>query len=115
MMPDPASEDIGLIGESTMAAGQFGVSLTPSLASQLSPNNVAAPMTQLLVMYHPARPEQFSKVRRLLDEYIDRPARQIFVEGMVLEISEDGLRDLGVEWELDSPPIFWRSGSLAVQ
>ncbi len=111
LMPDPDPEYTGLIGEGGTSQGRFGVSLTPSLASPLKPNTVSAPMTQILVMYHPAHPEQFSRVRRLLDEFVDRPARQIFVEGMVLEISEDGLRDLGVEWELNSPPLFWRIGS----
>jgi general secretion pathway protein D len=62
-------------------------------------------------MFHPAHPEQFSRVRRLLDDLIDRPARQIFVEGMVLEISEDGLRDLGIEWELRGGPISLNFGS----
>ncbi|MHC5115200.1 MAG: hypothetical protein ACYTGP_12320, partial [Planctomycetota bacterium] len=69
-------------------------------------------MTQLLVMYHPAHPEQFSRVDKLVDEYIDRPARQIFVEGMVLQIGENGLKDLGIEWEMNSGPIRWRAGSL---
>ncbi|MBT8484357.1 MAG: hypothetical protein KJO43_02175, partial [Phycisphaerae bacterium] len=110
-VPDPAAKDVGLIGDSTARGGEFGLSLTPSLASPLSENNVAAPMTQLLVMFHPARPEQYSRVRSLIDDFVDRPARQIFVEGLVLEISEDGLRDLGIEWELAEGPVFWRFGS----
>ncbi|MDY7107639.1 MAG: ABC transporter transmembrane domain-containing protein [Planctomycetota bacterium] len=110
-VPDPAAADVGLIGKGSVSGGQFGLSLTPSLASDLNPNTIASPMTQLLVMFHPAHPEQFSRVRSLIDEFIDRPARQILVEGMVLEISETGLKDLGIEWELDQAPIFFRAGS----
>ncbi len=111
-VPDPAAADIGLVGEGGAKGGMFGLSLTPGVAGKLSANNVASPMTQLMVMFHPAHPEQFSRVQKLIDEYIDRAARQIFVEGMVLEISESGLRDLGIEWELDQGPVLFRSGSL---
>jgi ABC-type multidrug transport system fused ATPase/permease subunit len=112
LVPDPAREDIGLIGESQIAQGEFGVTIMPNVATALSPNTVASPMTQLLVMFHPAHPDQFSRARRLIDEFIDKPARQIFVEGMVLEISESGLTDLGVEWEINSGSVNWRFGSL---
>jgi len=69
---------------------------------------------QLMIIFHPAHPEQFSDVRRLLDDFIDRPARQIFIEGMVLEISESGLKDLGVDWALlnSGAPLTARLGSL---
>lgn len=111
-MPDPQATATGLVGTSAVKVGEFGVSLTPSLASELSENTIATPMTRLMVLYHPARPDQVSRVRTLLHETIDRPARQILVEGMVLEISDDGLRELGVEWELDEGPIQLRVGSL---
>lgn len=111
-IPDPKPENIGLIGQSGLASGEFGLSLTPSVASQLASETIASPMTQLMVLFHPAHPEQFSRVRMLIDKYIDRPARQIFIEGMVLEISEEGLKDLGIEWELNEGPISWRVGSL---
>ena len=106
MMPDPVAADVGLIGAKTNAQdSQWGLSLTPGVAADITANAVASPMTQLMVMFHPAHPEQFSRVRRALDMYIDRPARQIFIEGMVLEISEDGLKDLGISWDLDQGPL----------
>lgn len=111
-MPDPKKETTGLLGQgASPGGGAFKLSLTPNLASALPENTIASPMSQILVMFHPAHPEQYSRVRRLLDDYVDRPARQIFIEGMVLEISEDGLRDLGIEWELQSGPITFRAGS----
>ncbi|MCD6364278.1 MAG: hypothetical protein J7M14_00205, partial [Planctomycetes bacterium] len=96
---DPKKEYTGLIGAKTSTGGSK-LSLTPGVASEMTDNAISSPMTQLMVMFHPAHPEQFSRVRRALDNYIDRPARQIFIEGMVLEISEQGLKDLGIEWEL---------------
>lgn len=113
-IPDPAAEVTGLVGKASAASGQnkFGLSLTPNEASQLPGATIASPMTQLLVLFHPARPEQYSRVRRLLDERIDRPARQIFVEGLVLEISEEGLKDLGIEWEIDGGSIVINGGVL---
>ena len=101
---DPKKEYTGLIGATGGTAtttGTFRLSMSPGVASGMEDNAIGTPMTQLLVMFHPAHPEQFSQVRAALDEYIDRPARQIFIEGMVLEISEQGLKDLGVDWALN--------------
>ena len=96
---NPAKEYTGLIGAEKVI-GKSKLSLTPGVAAELSDNAIASPTNQLLVLFHPAHPEQFSEVRRILDDIIDRPARQIFIDAMVLEISETGLRDLGVEWDL---------------
>ncbi len=108
---DPAKDYTGLIGEKTSIA-KSKLSLSPGVASALSDNAIASPLTQLLVLFHPAHPGQFSEVRRILDELVDRPARQIFIEGMVLEISEEGLKELGVEWELDDPLLNITAGAL---
>ena len=96
---DPKATDTGLIGADAKLGGGK-VSLTPGTAGKITENAVAGPMTQLMIMFHPAHPGQFSDVRRMLDTFIDRPARQIFIEGMVLEISENGLKELGVKWDL---------------
>lgn len=99
-MPGPTSEQTGLLGaEREMEKGAFDLSVTPSVATPLPTDANTAPTSQLLVYYHPAHPEQFGRVKKVLSEFIDRPTRQIFVEGMVLEISEEGLSELGVEWE----------------
>jgi len=94
---DPGKQYTGLVGAGTKTSGSK-LSLTPGVAAEMSDNAIASPTNQLLVLFHPAHPEQFSEVRRILDDLVDRPARQIFIDAMVLEISEDGLRDLGVEW-----------------
>lgn len=113
-IPDPEKADTGLIGAGTQAQkSNWGLSLTPGVASEITDNPVASPMCQLMVVFHPAHPEQFSKVRHALDTYIDRPARQIFIEAMVLEIGEEGLEDLGINWEMAGSPVSINSlGSL---
>ncbi len=111
-MPSPTPDQIGLVGSSGAAQGTFGVTVLPSIATPLSPDLVSSPSSRLLVLYHPANPQQLARVRNLLNDYIDRPARQIFVEGMVLEISQDGLRDLGIEWQFREGPIDLLLGKL---
>jgi len=110
-MPDPTKEDMGVVGGKAAGGGSFGVSVVATQATPL--NNVNAyPASQLLVVYHPAHPEQMSKVRELMKQFVDRPARQIFIEGMVLEISEDGLDDLGIKWDFQSGSFNFMLGSL---
>lgn len=112
-MPSPDSNQTSLLGaENISDKGAFESSVTPSVATPLPSVVNASPMSQLLVYFHPAHPEQFGRVKQLLDEFIDRADRQIFVEGMVLEISEDGLTELGIEWEFREGNFEWMIGSL---
>ncbi len=67
------------------------------------PTTEADPISELLVFYHPSRPEQFSSLLDTIRTIIDVPARQIVIEAMVLEISQTGLERLGVQWDLESP------------
>lgn len=108
---DPKKEYTGLVG-SKEATSSSKLSMAPGGASELMDNAIASPMTQIMVLFHPAYPEQFSEVRRILDSFVDRPARQIFIEAMVLEISEEGLKELGVEWALNESPLSINAGSL---
>jgi hypothetical protein len=110
---DPKKEYTGLVGsKEANPAGKTKLSMAPGAASELMDNAIASPMTQIMVLFHPAYPEQFSEVRRILDMFVDRPARQIFIEAMVLEISEQGLNELGIEWALNESPLFITAGSL---
>ncbi|MEN6336135.1 MAG: hypothetical protein ABFE01_17920 [Phycisphaerales bacterium] len=110
---DPKKEYTGLVGSKEAGNnGRTKLSMAPGAASELMDNAIASPMTQIMVLFHPAYPEQFSEVRRILDTFVDRPARQIFIEAMVLEISQEGLKELGVEWALNESPLFVNAGSL---
>ncbi len=112
VMPAPSDAQIGLVGDKSTGKGSFGRTMTPTSISSLNSEVYAAPTSQLMVLFHPAHPEQFSLVKSLLDEFVDRPARIIFVEGLVLEISESGLKELGIEWAFKEGPIDWLIGSL---
>ncbi|MSU62511.1 MAG: type II secretion system protein GspD [Pedosphaera sp.] len=113
-MPAPDKEQTALIGGAERSdKGAFESSVTPSVATPLPAIVNAAPGSQLLVFFHPAHPEQFGRVKQLLDDFIDRADRQIFVEGMVLEISEEGLSELGIEWEFREASLETIVGSLA--
>ncbi len=100
-MPAPHPDATTLIGqEQQVGRDNRGLTIIPSVASKLPNQTVAGPLAQLLLLSHPAHPEQASKVRSLLNDLIDVPARQVFIEGMILEISESGLKELGIEWQL---------------
>ena len=112
-LPGPRSEAKGLVGSDLKSASsKFGGTMLPAIAGQLAPEMVASPTSQLLVMFHPSFPEQFSRVERLMDDTIDRPARQIFVEAMIIEIDSLGLEELGLEWEFESGNFSGKVGSL---
>lgn len=113
VMPSPGANAMGLIGNEDTTRGEFGQSSTPTKASLLGPDVHMGQTSELMVVYHPAYPEQFSIVRELIARYIDRPARQVFVEGLVLEISEEGLDELGVEWSYQQGSLDFVLGSLS--
>lgn len=91
----PGTDATKLVGGSKSTKGEF--------AQDLPNHTSAAPLMELMVLYDPARPEQHARLLDLIQNTIDVPARQILIEAMVLEISEEALDQLGVEWELNTP------------
>jgi ABC-type multidrug transport system fused ATPase/permease subunit/Flp pilus assembly secretin CpaC len=85
-----------------------GHDILPKMGAGFKPTD-SDPIGDLLVFYDPAKPEQLSRVLDLIRSDIDRPARQIMLEAMVMEISEVSLNRLGVEWALgnrgDNPTV----------
>jgi general secretion pathway protein D len=112
-MPSTEARNMGLVGGELTPAqrDQTGLTIIPSAASPLS-ETVAGGASELLIVYHPAYPEQLSKLTKLVHETIDRPARQVFVEGLVLEISDEGLKELGVQWDLKKGTQSFSLGSM---
>jgi general secretion pathway protein D len=64
------------------------------------PRTETDPLNELMVFYDSSEPSQFGRVVRLVREKIDMPARKIMIEAMVLEISSQALKDLGVQWDV---------------
>jgi general secretion pathway protein D len=99
-IPEPSEKSTGLVGGSGVEGGSFGLTMVPSSAGELSENTISSPMTQIMVFFDPARPEMFSDVQTMITQLVDRAARQIFIEGMILEINEDGIKDMGINWRM---------------
>jgi general secretion pathway protein D len=108
-MPATEARNMGLVGSDVGMPGQsqsqgsqrdsLGLTIVPQAATNLT-ETISGGTAQLLVMFHPDYPEQLQRIRRVLQDTIDRPARQVFVEGLVLEVSSEALSDLGVKWDL---------------
>ena len=62
------------------------------------PQTETDPINELLLFFDPTKPEEAGKIRRIIKEQIDLPARKIMIEAMVLEISSQALEELGVQW-----------------
>jgi general secretion pathway protein D len=102
-MPAPEAQNVGLVGfdgasaAATQGANSLGLSMVPTAAAQLGPT-IAAGTSQLLILTDPGDIEQFNSVKRVVEDVIDKPARQVFVESLVLEISQRAIEELGVQW-----------------
>lgn len=105
-VPSTDSRNLGVVGaEQASYPNPYGIGMGPATASSAVPS-VAAPLTEtiaagtqeLLVLYHPDYPEQFQRVRKALQDSVDRPARQVYIEGLVVEVSRGNLDRLGVQW-----------------
>ncbi|MDP7010622.1 MAG: hypothetical protein QF685_04520 [Verrucomicrobiota bacterium] len=62
------------------------------------PQTETDPLNELVVFHDENNPAQLSGLVMILKNNIDKPARQIIIEAMILEISSTSLRELGVQW-----------------
>ena len=65
------------------------------------PQTEVDPINELLLFYDPTMPEEAGRIRRIIKEQVDLPARKIMIEAMVLEISSNALDELGVQWDFN--------------
>ena len=99
----PGTDATNLVGGSNVTKGEFGLTMTPSIASDLKNHTSGAPMMEMMVLSDESRPQQYARLLELIRNTIDVPARQILIEAMVLEIAQTSLDELGVQWELQTP------------
>ena len=66
------------------------------------PKTETDPINEILLFYNEQKPEETGRVRRIIREQIDLPARKIMIEAMVLEISSQALDELGVQCGFNS-------------
>lgn len=57
-----------------------------------------APQQRLLIVYDGDDPGSLQKLLNLLRDEIDIPARQLLIEALVIELDQDKLRDVGVDF-----------------
>lgn len=81
--------------------GEVEGDISPALHPLSKPNS--SEVDNLLVFYHPNHPEQYRKVRQLVRDRLDIASNQVYIEGMVLEVSSDGLNELGVQYDRVDP------------
>jgi hypothetical protein len=67
-----------------------------------------------MVMFNPARPEQYARLLKDVTTRLDVPARQVLIEALVLEITKDALDKLGVQWDLQAAENSLILGKLAI-
>jgi general secretion pathway protein D len=100
-MPSPPAPAIGLVGDVPGAASaqksDLGLTMMPNAAASLAPT-VSAGTNQLLVLFHPNHLDQFVRVKQAIETAVDKPARQVVIEGLVLEVSKQAIEELGVQW-----------------
>lgn len=101
----PGSKAVDLVGpaQATGRNTPFGLTMSPSVASELPDMTSSGREMELLVLYDPADPATYSRVVERIRNHIDLPAQQVLIEAMVLEVSETGLDKLGVDWNLSTP------------
>jgi Flp pilus assembly secretin CpaC len=64
----------------------------------------SSPQNRIVILYHDSQRRDYGEIRHLLEQRIDVVASQILIEAMLLELSEDARRELGVEYK-------WSSGT----
>ncbi|MGD2173796.1 MAG: type II and III secretion system protein [Candidatus Brocadiaceae bacterium] len=67
---------------------------------RLEQATISGPEERLVILYHGAQTEELARLEAVLEEIVDVPARQVLIEGMVIELTEDDYKELGAEWEL---------------
>jgi general secretion pathway protein D len=67
-------------------------------AEEKFPHTETDPLNDLVVFHNENDPAQLSGLMTTLKNKIDKPARQIIIEAMILEISSTSLKELGVQW-----------------
>ncbi len=79
------------------ATGRLNVSVTPDIGGREMPEvTVADPQQRLVVIYDPADMASLYALKNCIMQTIDLPAQQIVIECMVIEVSENGLKELGL-------------------
>ncbi len=67
--------------------------------STLESPTQSAPQNRLIFLHHRSQADEIIKLKQQLREQIDVPSRQVLIESMLVEVTKEGRRELGVQWE----------------
>lgn len=56
-------------------------------------------MNRLFILSHPESANEMNQLQKMLEDKIDVPARQVLIESMIVELTEEARRELGVQWD----------------
>ena len=65
----------------------------------LAEETIAAPENRLMILYHSSQSADLAQLMDALQNTVDVPERQVLIEGMIIELSENDFKELGVEWK----------------
>ena len=95
----PDTETISLIEKSNSKAASKKSALGVDLGGVVLDNTTSGePMQRLMVGYEPGNFNSIARLIDLIKNKIDVPANQIYVEALVLEINNDRLDELGIDF-----------------
>lgn len=83
IFPLAETKDVSVVGKKT----------------SLNVSTDASPQQRLMILYHPEQREEYLELVGILQEEIDVPARQVLIEALVIELSEEATRELGLEYD----------------
>lgn len=95
---DYSSYDTSSYGSSS-GYGTQGVGATGSLIINPLRRSNSANIDRLLVFYHPEKKTDRDRLYSLVRKRIDSAATQVYIESMVIEVSKEDSKELGVEWQ----------------
>jgi len=75
--------------------------------TKLVEETLSAPEHRLIILYHESQSEEVARLRDLLEGTIDVPERMVLIEGMVIELTEELLKELGVEFAAYGGELQW--------
>ena len=79
------------------SGGSYGNTSSANLANSEG-KTFAGEVDHLFAFYHPDDIESVDTLKRLVYERLDLPAQQVYIEALILEISSERLKELGVSF-----------------
>ena len=73
-------------------------SSTSSLDIALLPDVDSSDLDELIVFFHPSQRPEIQRLEATIDRVVDAPSPQVYIETMVIEVSQEVSRDLGIRY-----------------